>query len=351
VKRLIPLGVLVLVAGVMAVVVKLVPPKSPDVPPARSQAVPVEVITIRPVAQLADVFTLPATVEANRVVEVSAEVAGRVERIAIQQGRPVRQGQAIVYLNTDLLKAEFDRARAQAEYDRREYERIEELRERGVATASELDQSRTAAATSQAALDAAKANLQRATIVAPITGVLDNVPVEIGEYVKSGDLVAKIVDIDTVKIVADVPERDVHYLKRGGEAKIVAAGADALTVTGRITYISEQADMQTRTSRVEITVDNRKRQLRCGRILRASLTRRMLPDAIIIPLAAVIPLESGKAVYVVVDGKAKRRKVTLELMTDWKVRVLEGLKGGDMLIVKGHRYVSPDEPVTIEKDK
>jgi len=77
------------------------------------------------------------------------------------------------------------------------------------------------------------------------------------------------------------------------------------------------------------------------------LTRRVLDDAILIPLLAVIPLEEGYAVYVVKDSRAERREVKLGIIKDDRVRVLDGVEPGDKLIIDGHRLVAPGQEVKI----
>jgi membrane fusion protein (multidrug efflux system) len=313
-----------------------------EVPPVN-----VKVEVIQPIASLPDTFELDGTVEPDRVVRVAAEVAGRIERIDAKEGNPCKPGEKLISLNTDLLRAQCNRAAAQSEFDKREYERIASLQARGVATSNELDLARTKAAASQAVYDEIKAQLDRAVIVAPISGVLNRIMVEEGEYVREGNLVAEIVDVDQVKAVVNVPERDVQHLVVGREGLILLADGSGQTLIGKIGYIGELADEKTRTTRVEIVVDNRRRTLHSGQFVGVRLTRRVLKDVIMIPLEAVIPLENGREVYVVEDGKAQSRQVTLGMLRGRGVQVVEGLKAGEKLIVAGHRYVGPGQRVNI----
>ncbi len=347
-RRLVPALIVLLVAAGVAVVASI-PAAKPPLKPAEVPPVDVRVMQVQPEPKVPDSIHLPAVVEANRVINVAAEVAGRIERIAAEEGREVRAGELIVQLNKDLLQADYDRAKATAEYDQREYERMAELLKRDLATPAEHDQARTKAAASKAELDAAQARLDRSDIYAPINGFLEDLTVELGEYVKAGDPVARIVDIDTAKVVADVPERDVPYFSVGAlEQVIFQLRGQERELPGTILYIGELADPKTRTSRVEIEVKNPQHLLRSGQIVGAVLTRRVLEDVIMVPLGVVIPLESGKAVYVVEDGKAQRREVELGLIKGTNVQVLPGgLRAGDLLVVSGQRLVAPGQPVNI----
>jgi len=189
-------------------------------------------------------------------------------------------------------------------------------------------------ALSKAAMDAARVRLERAKIVTSVRGVVNELMVEKGEYVQAGSAVAEVVDMETAKVTVQVPEKDIQFLEVGEEAKVSAnARGNSEKFTGKISYISELAHEQTRSTRTEITVDNREGQLRSGQIVRARLTRRVIKDVIMIPLLAVIPLEEGKAVYVVEEGKAVRREVELGLIRGREVQVLSGLESGDVLII------------------
>jgi membrane fusion protein (multidrug efflux system) len=125
-------------------------------------------------------------------------------------------------------------------------------------------------------------------------------------------------------------------------------------LAGTISFISELADPQTRSTRMEVLLENKERLLRSGQIVRARLTRRILKDAILIPLLAVIPMEDGMAVYVVTSPEgvpkttqAERRQVELRTIKGDRVQVTAGLQPGDKLIIAGHRFVAPGQKVNI----
>ncbi len=109
-----PLALVVLILLVGVILGRSQPP-----PPTAAPPVPVEVLTISPIASLEETFDLPGVVEPNRVVRVSAEIASRVERIEGAEGQPCKQGQVIIALNTDLLAAAYHQVKATAEFDAR----------------------------------------------------------------------------------------------------------------------------------------------------------------------------------------------------------------------------------------
>lgn len=367
-RRSIPVG-LIAIAVVLVSVVAWMPARVASIPAAEVPPVNVVVQRVEALPELADTFDLTGVVEPERVVKVAAEVAGRIERLGqrpreiawrgatipngttIREGEPVSVGDPLVYLNKDLLQARYDRAAAQFDYDEREYRRLLDLFERGSTPRTELDDARTRRDVSKAVLDEVTRELERCTINAPVSGILDRLPMEVGEYASPGDPVAEIVDIDTVKVIMELPEREVPHLKVGDRADIVRLGSELPPLTGTLSYIAAVASEGTRTTRGEVRVDNHDHRLHTGQIVRARLTRRVLSGVILIPLASVIPLEEGKVVYVVKEDRAERREVDLGLIKGREVQVLRGLEVGDRLIVEGHRYVGPGQAVNVVEER
>jgi len=341
-------AMIVLVALVGLIALGALPGRSTEAEPGEAPAVNVTVMPVVALPELPETFTLPAVIEPNEVVTISAEVSGRIEWIGPREGALVRTGDALARLNTDLLQAEFDRAQAQAQYDKTEFNRKKGLVEGGAAPNRDLDEAAVHWALSEARLNEVRARLERTTIVSPLSGVLNNLPVEPGEYVQPGMPVASIVNTNEVKAIVRVPERDVPFFHAGDKAEVIAvAGTREIVAEGTVTFISELGDQQTRSTRMELTLPNNDRSLRSGQVVQVRLTRQILKDAIMIPLLAVIPMETGNAVYVVESSKARRREVRLGIIRDDRVRILSGLQPGDQLIVAGHRFVAPGQRVNI----
>lgn len=343
VKLLIVLAAIAVVAGVSAV-----PPRDRETAPGEAAPVNVRVMQVAAVPELADTFVLPGVIEPNRVVTIAAEVAARVERVPLKEGDRVEAGNLLVGLNRDLMEPQYRTAVAQYERNRIEYERMEVLVKDNAASRQDLDNATTQLAASQAALEEAQARLERTRIVAPAGGVLNKLLVEKGEYVSAGTAVAVVVEMDPVKVSVNVPERDIAFFDVGDQAQITATAKDRQwLLTGTITYIDELADPQTRTTLMEIVTDNPEGRLRSGQIVRVRLTRRVFKNAIMIPLAAVIPMESSYAVYVAEDGQAQRQIVTLGIIRGDNVQIVDGLEAGQELIVTGHRFVAPGQQINI----
>ncbi len=341
-------AVIILAAVAILTVIMKMPAKKREVPATEAPPVNVVVMNVTAEPQLADTFDLPAVVEPNRIVTVSAEVGGRIESIPPEEGSKVNSGDLLIKLNTDLIQPEFDSSKAQVERDQIEFDRMTKLTKGNAATQRDLDNATSQLAMSKARLEGIGARLERTSIFAPTAGVLNDLLVEEGEFVDIGNPVAQVVDTDTVKVVVEIPERDVAFFSVGDKAEIYAnSKGETESFVGTITFISELADPRTRSTRTEITLSNKQRLLRSGQIVHVTLTRRILEDVILIPLLAVIPMEDGKAVYVVNSSQAMRRDVKLDVIKGDQVQIKSGLEPGDKLIIVGHRFVAPGQKVNI----
>jgi membrane fusion protein (multidrug efflux system) len=324
------------------------PKKENQVADINTPSVNVKVMKVVPVTQFPDTFKLPAVIEPNRIVTVSAEIDGRIEDVPLTEGNNVKKGDLLVKLNTDIILPQYKVAEAQLQRDEIEYTRMENLVKSNATPKSDFDNAKTKRDISKAQFEEIKARLARANIIAPISGVLNKIAVEEGEYIQTGKNIAEIVDNEMVKVAVDIPERDISFFSTGGQAEVIADYKGREEVRkGTITFISEVADDLTRSTRMEISLPNEDKILHSGQIVNVVLTRQILKNVIMIPLAAVIPMENGNAVYVANTSVAKRRDVQIGIIRGEDVQIKSGLDPNDHLIVSGHRLVVPNQTVNI----
>jgi len=200
--------------------------------------------------------------QAVRYVAVKAEIAGRITKLAVRKGKWVKTGDLIA--NIDMLDRKARLAEALALVNQRQLEH-----KAAIALSKKGYRAETKLAAAQTLLDSAKAQVERINleirhteIRAPFAGIVDSIPVEVGDYMKVAGIVAKIVDQAPYLVVGNVSEREVSYLKVGQKAS-----AELITnqkVSGKIRFIASTADSATRTFRVEVEVPNKKRDLRDG---------------------------------------------------------------------------------------
>ena len=177
----------------------------------------------------------------------------------------------------------------------------------------------------------------KCTIVAPTAGVIDDRFVEPGEYIHEGAPAFRLVNADNVKIVVDVPEKDIGHVKLGQTMPFHVAGLGETSLTAGVTRVALAGNAQDNTFRVEASAANPSGFLRPGMIGDASVVRGVIEGAILVPLSSVIPQRGGYVAFVVRDGRAVRCTVRIGAFAAEEAMVSSGLSVGDELIVEGHR--------------
>lgn len=203
----------------------------------------------------------------------------------------------------------------------------------------------------EAALQLARISLQESTIYAPMAGVVSCKNLDEGNMVSPGVCIVTIVQVDTVKVVVGVGERDVALIAEGKTKAIVRTEAYDEVFEGTVQKVSPVADERTRTVEVEIHVPNPQRRLKPGMFARVELVLREKKGVPVIPDHAVTWVEDEPFVTVVNDGKAHRRAVKLGLAEGPVVEVTEGLQAGALVVTRGQQGLNEGDPVAvIEED-
>lgn len=208
------------------------------------------------------ILVLRGRTQSKRSVEVKAEIAGNVVERVAERGDRVEAGDVLCQLAIDDRQVSVAEAKAALKDAEIEYQGTLKLKQQGL-------QSDTAIARAQAKLESAKAqlrrqnlNLKRVRIVAPFDGVIENLPMNVGDYATPGAVCATLIDLDPMLVSADVTEAEVDNMAVGNLVSgITSTGSE---IEGKLTFIGKQSDPLTRTYPIEITVENKDYRLRSG---------------------------------------------------------------------------------------
>jgi len=290
---------------------------------------------------------LPGSVEASRTVDVAAEVAGRVDWIGPAEGSRLKEGRPILRINTDLLQAEYDRAASALELAESNYRRAVELFGSAILPKADFDRIENELKSARANLRLAEVQLGNGTVRSPIDGILDECFPELGEYVKKGERVARVLQLDDVKIMVDLPERFVGVVEPGIEVKAYFPFLREEPFKARVAYVRKEADLLTRTYQTQLILPNRERLLKPGMIAKVEFIVREIPEAIAAPLFSVIPRKGRYYVFIEESSVAHLREVTLGLIEKERAQITSGLSAGEHLITKGQRLLRDGQPVRV----
>ncbi len=200
------------------------------------------------------VQVLRGQTEALRSVAIKAETHGRVVELAFERGDQLKAGQTIVRLAPESRPERLSEAKALLEQRRIEHEASVRLKEKGFRAQTQLSAARAALESAQAEVRRAQVELDNTYVRAPFDAVADDRMVDLGDFLETGNPIARIVDLDPILIVAEVNEQNVGRIEVGsiGDARLITG----LEVSGQIRFVASMANASTRTFRVEMEVPN-----------------------------------------------------------------------------------------------
>ena len=286
-----------------------------------------------------DRINLPGVIEPWERLSVLSKISGTVVKVEVREGENVSRGQVIARIDQDDFRIAVDSARAKYELAKGNYNRIAPLYVQKMIAKAEMDNLEAQVKTSKAALENAELLLSRCTIEAPISGVIRRLDAKEGLLLGVSDPVAEILQVDRVKAVVGIPESDVALVRDIQEVDLTIQALDNMELVGRNHFLAGSPDNGARLYRLELAIDNEDHLIMPGMFFRAQIVKRVIPDAVAVPLFTVIKREDQQFVFVEENGVAKQQPVELGIIEDWRVQITRGLAPGSRLVVEGHRDI------------
>ncbi len=268
-------------------------------------------------------------------VFVVSETQGKIQSVGFKLGDYVAKGAVLVGVDETLQRATLEQAKnavASAEINLRV---AEKLYKQGAAAEAELTGAQTQASGAAAGLESAQKAYNDCTIKAPISGyVAQKEPTVVaGNYLAPGALVARIVDISSLKTSVPVGEMEVGLLSKGMRAQIRVPAVGGAVFMGSVSAVAAGSDPATGSYAVEVQWRNtRDRAVKSGMSVRVTIQTKTQEEVILVPASAVVERDRKDAVFVATEGKAALRFVHLGRSAGNSVEVVDGLAVGDVLI-------------------
>lgn len=285
--------------------------------------------------QVSQSLSLIGKLEAERAVEISSEVSGKVSHIAIKANQEVKKGQLLIQLNDDKAKATLSEAQAYLNDEQRKLKEFERLVKRNAITQTEIDAQKASVDIAQARLDAANANLNDLRISAPFNGTVGFIDFSLGKMVSAGTELLTLDDLSVMQLDIQVPERYLSLISKGMTVTAKSNAWAKNEFTGKVVGIDSRINRETLNLRVRIHFDNQDGKLKPGMLLSTKLNFPAI-EAPIIPVQALEYSGTKRYVYVIdSNNKVIRTEVWLGARIDNQVVIDKGLAIGDKIVVQG----------------
>ena len=293
-----------------------------------------------------DAIGATGQIEAIQAIDLRPEVEGRIVDILVREGQEVEKGTPLFKVDDAELKAQVARAAADHDLARQALERTKQLREQNATSAADLERAEATARGADASLELLQVRLDRSVVRAPFGGVVGRRYVSEGDYVNSASKLTALHSVNPQYAVLDVPERYADQLKRGQLVSFQVAALPGRNFSGEVVFIDPSVELPARTILIKAVVPNPRRELASGMFIEARLATSIRPNAIVIPEDALLPMQGATYVWVIKDGKADRRQVTLGVRTaGWAEIVGGGVEAGDQVVVGGLERLFPGATV------
>jgi membrane fusion protein (multidrug efflux system) len=329
------------------------------------QGVPVDAVTVHE-DTLVVYRRISGRVTGWRQSTLTASMDTKVLETVVREGERVRRGQTLLRYDAETspdLLAALRQAREAYENAARSVRRLEPLFEAGAVSESDLDQARTRAALAEADLLRARTELEETS---PIDGVVTQLPVRSGDVVDSGQLVAQVASLDSVRVVADVSDRAAREVRAGAAARLAGSaqagqmpersGSRGLDPQGRgrIARVALGADPSSGLYRMEAVLENRNGRLLPGQMVTLEVEAYRSDRAPLVPRAALlgerdITPGSLQEAFVVEDGIARRVSFRVGPANEWNVAIQEGLVAGQVVVVFGMNRLEDGDRVQFHR--
>lgn len=288
-------------------------------------------------------ITFTGSVEAETLNNIAPQTSARIKKIHVEVGDHVRAGQVLAEMDAVNL----EQTRLQLENDKIEFERVDRLYKVGGISKSEWDAKKLALELSETAYR----NLQENTaLVSPVSGIVSKRNYDSGDMYAMGDPIFVIERIRPVKLMVNVSEALFTKIRKGMNVEIKLDVYGDEVFNGTVKLVHPMIDPDTRTFPVEVRIENSDERVRSGMFARVTFNygterRILVPDR-------AIQKQTGAAdryVYVIHDGVAEYRKVSVGSRVGTHFEILEGLENGEQVAITGQARLSTGTGITIDR--
>ena len=314
--------------------------------PPKPRGLPVKAEFVK-VGDVVDEVTAVGSLLADESVMIRPEIDGRIVGLHCREGQGVSRGQKLVTIDASEFQAQLAAVSADLRTEKQRYTRAQELFEQKFITKEALDIQAGTVERHEARVQEVQVRVDKTVIRAPFAGIVGLREISPGAYLKAGDDIVRLENLDSIKVDFRLPE---IYLAQVGRDQAVDLGVDAYpgeTFQGRVYAVQPVVEQETRTALMRARIPNKGHRLKPGMFVRVALTLSTRSNAITVPEQALWPQGKDNFVFLVVDGKVVLTKVELGKRGLGEVEISQGLSAGDMVVTEGQIKLRDGAPVMV----
>lgn len=308
--------------------------------------VPVE-ITLPVRGDIFAVYSGTAPVEAIAEADIVARVGGEVQQLAVEEGDVVENGQLLARLDGDRLKLELDESSARLRKLQRDFQRNDDLREKGVLSEGEYEKIKYEMEALQASHNLASLELEYTRIRSSIDGIVSQRYIKLGNTVKPGDPLFRITGMDPLVAYLHIPEREFGQIRPGQPVAIDIDALQGQREMAAVTRVSPVVDPSTGTFKITVEISDDRHIIKPGMFGRLSIVYDTHENALQLPRSAVLDDGGESSVFVVKDSKAERRLVVTGFSDRGMIEITSGIDDDDSVVTLGQAGLKHEALVTV----
>ena len=288
--------------------------------------------------------------ESDLNVSVSAEMGGEVISIDVEEGDEVKKGQLLVQLDDELIVKQIEDVRVSYDLAVTVFQKQEALWKKNIGSEIQYLQAKNGKETLEKKLQTLQTQLEKSRIKSPVNGTVEMIRVKQGEVAAPGHPILNVVNLDLIKVKADMPERYIASVKKGGQVLVEFPSLKVVT-KATVASVGSIINPSNRTFRVEIDIPNKDHALKANLLALIKLSEYQNEKALTVPTRIIQRENNEDYVYVVAQNSepvAQKRIITTGKSYGGATEVLTGLAAGEVVVDDGFQYVTDGAVVEIQ---
>ncbi len=298
-------------------------------------------------------FEIQGSLEAEKSIVMSAEMGGIVKKINVQEGQRVTAGQVILELDKQLIEQSINELKEALNLAKFVFEKQEKLWAQNIGSELQYRQAKTNYESLDSKYKQAQTQRSKSFIIAPFSGVVEDILPKVGEMAAPGMPVVRIVNLDQLQVKAQLSEGYLGKVKYGNQVSINFPSIGK-TYPAKIVKIGSSINPNGRTFEVGASLSNAGKDLLPNLIAKVKFRDYVNEKAVVVPTQAILQdIKGNSYVFVITKGKempvVKKQAVKLGLTYDNNSEIIDGLEGGEEIVLDGVRSINDGDKVSIAK--